>query len=82
MWTKAAFIGEPLEMAAGDKGTGYIQEQVVFRGQDGSGKLGRTVGVGTWGPGSSLAPMLTSECSCYPSSQGYSHIAFPCPSFL
>lgn len=35
MRTTAAFVREPLEMAAGDKGTGYIQEQVGLGGQDG-----------------------------------------------
>lgn len=41
---KAALFRGPLQVAAGDGGTGCSQEQV--------GRLG---GVGTWGPGSSMA---------------------------
>lgn len=67
---KATLFRGPPQVAAGDGGTGCSQEQV-----------GRPGMAGTWGAGSSMAPRLTSPCSCCPSPQGYSqtHTHGPSP---
>lgn len=74
---KAALVKEPLQVAAGDMRhklqPGAPQGQEGWAGQ---------AGVGICGPRPSTAPMLTSQCSCCPSPQGFSHTpppAFPLP---